>query len=844
MSRKDECLESIKTAVSGAGKELDEKQARQILETLGDMKDLAESSGNFEDFRTSSMNYLRSVKEATLLQKVSRARQSLSMTQNNAFMARWTGKLGTGSVADGIASRMFKSPANVEGVGLNVESISRSLRNDYNKAFHTTLEVKGLHEMAKNKEFELQVAKELFEIQSGRGGGGTNSKHALEIAKVITGVQRRIVRDLRASGFYVNDLMARITQQTHDPASLKKVGKDAWISKVLEIGLDEKKTFSNFANPTQKQKTEFLAAAFDDIVLGRMETTDKQDILNDIALVGRDVILGNKFSGKRNIHFKDGEAFHNYNQEFGKRCNFESVQSEIDSASRSIALARVFGPDAQGSFDSMMMRTERMLKEESVLTKDETNLKAFQNQRGRLEDMFKGISGPQNVAGKGLLAKSMDGYRSAWRMANLGMSAITNLADLSAHAANLSSSTGKNLFQSHLEVMSENLNMILNPKMKKEVASGVHLFMDDAQMAHLARVGGDPDASGRVASAERMFFKMTGLPYQQYNFKMASANLFARELHKATITPYAKLDERMKSGLKKYNIGEAELALLKDSGTELKGHMHIYPEAVERITGNQKLSQQISQFITDNAELVGDPSEGLKYGFWGAGNSNENTYIGQVLRMVGVMKTFPQHMQHVATKMVLNDPNVHAANLSGAYKTKSGAMSASKMLAGYMASAATMTYIAWSMKEFAKGKTPPDPKDPDTWKKVILSSGVGGIYADLIQSQDYNKDSSKGIAKTIAGPILSEAIFDIPDMYDRAVKSKGKSLKRDALSFGVRHTPGNNLPLVKPTIDYLFLNEVMEANSPGYLRKRESALEKQGQSYWAPKVNKQFGRGE
>lgn len=844
MSRKDECYESIKKVVTEGGKELDEQQAKKILETLGDMKDLAESSGNFEDFRQMSMNYLKSVKEATLLQKVARARQSLSMTQNQNFLNRWNEKFGTSNAGDAIAARMFKSPANVEGIGLNVESIHRSLRNDYNKSFHTTLEVKGLHEMAKNKEFELETVRELFEVQNGRSGGVTGNKHALEIAKTITGVQRRIVRDLRGAGFHVNDLMGRITQQTHDPQLLKKATKEKWVSRVLEIGLDEKKTFANYANPTMKQKVEFLEKAYDDITLGRMEVTDKQDILNDIALVGRDVILGNKFSGKRNIHFKDGDAFHSYNQEFGKRGIFESVQSEIDNASRSIALARVFGPDAQGSFDSMMMRTERALKEESVKNGgDETNLKKFQNQKALLQDMFKGISGPQNVAGKGNFAKVMDGYRTAWRMANLAGSAIRNIADLSAHASNLSASTGKNLLQTHGEFAQELLN-IARPDIRKKVAEGVHLFYEDVLREHVRRAGGDADISGHIASAERMFFKGTLLPQQQYGFKLASANLFSRELHDAAHLPYDKIDPRMKSELKKYGIGEAELKKMQGASTKVGDHNYMYPEGLERITGDEKLSQQVAQFITDNAELVGDPSEGLKYGFWGAGNSNENSVKGQVLRMVGVMKTFPQHMQHVATKMVLADPNVHASNISGTYKTANGAVSGSKMLAGYLASATTMAYISWSMMEISKGRTPPDPTKKETWMKSFLSSGAGGIYADLIQSQEYNKDTAIGIGKTIAGPVLSEPLYDLPKMVDRAMQSKGKSVKKDAISFGVRHLPGNNAPIVRPVIDYLFLNEVMEANSPQYLRKREQALKEKGQGYWAPKANKRLGRGE
>jgi len=832
MSRKDKCFDGIKKRLSAEGKELNEKEAKQILETLGGLKEVSEATGKFEDFRQMSMDYLKSVRQFTIEQKINRARATLINNRNKAFMGSVIAKYGIDGAAEAVGSRMYKSNnLNIDGGGVNVESVTRSTRNNFSKAFHLGLEELNLKELAKSKEADLHVAIELYELQTPGGQvGKTKSQSALQMAKVITGVQRQIMTELRAAGFHLNDLTSRITQQSHDRFLIKTAEVEKWTDDILKIGLDEDKTFGKGA--ALEQKREFLAAAYKVIVEGKNEVADISDIFGEGK---REKVLGNKYNSSRKIHFKDGESFYHYNKAYGKRGIMESVQSEIDSASRAIGVAKVFGVDPKKSFDHMMGIAEREVTAKG--TKKE--YQNFLTQKESLDEMFEGLTGPQNIAGQNMRAKAGAGARSMWRMGALGMSAITNLTDIASHAANITSKTGKNLFQSHFDFMQDGLSLVKDKEVRKLVQKELHLFFDDTLREHARRSGGDADVPGMISSAERMFFTANGLAPQQHIFKLAAAKGFARDLFSAANGKFADLDPRMELALSKVKIGEKELVKLQAAGVSIHEEMHITPESVLRATEDKELSLKVSQFITDNAGLVGDPSSGLKYGFWGVRNVGENTTRGQVPRMVGVMKTFPMHMQHMLTEVVLSDPNIHALNLSGAFKTAAGRSSATKAMAGYMAGASTIAYLSWSLKEILKGKTPPDPKDPQTWAKSFLSSGAGGMYADLIQSQEYNEDPGKGIAKTLAGPILSELVFDVPGIVKKIAKSKDKikTATKEGVVFGTRHLPGNNLPFVKPAIDMLWLNEIKEASSPGYLRKRKDALEKQGQSYWLPKVN-------
>ncbi|MEQ9566458.1 MAG: hypothetical protein RLN85_11720, partial [Pseudomonadales bacterium] len=143
-----------------------------------------------------------------------------------------------------------------------------------------------------------------------------------------------------------------------------------------------------------------------------------------------------------------------------------------------------------------------------------------------------------------------------------------------------------------------------------------------------------------------------------------------------------------------------------------------------------------------------------------------------------------------------------------------GALLAGMTMAGYM---------SMTMKDIMRGYWPPrDPTDPNTWQAAALQGGAFGIYGDFLFSQ--TNRFGGGLAETIIGPSIGAFL----DLGELALKARdGDASWADALSRGLQNTIFINLFYVRPALDYLFINSIREAASPGYLKRQESRRRKE-----------------
>jgi hypothetical protein len=102
-----------------------------------------------------------------------------------------------------------------------------------------------------------------------------------------------------------------------------------------------------------------------------------------------------------------------------------------------------------------------------------------------------------------------------------------------------------------------------------------------------------------------------------------------------------------------------------------------------------------------------------------------------------------------------------------------------------------------------------------------------GIYGDYLFSQVSRFGS--GPLETAVGPSVgtaSDFVKLVLKARDAGLSADEKVKAADWLNFATQNTPMVNLFYTKPVLDYLFLNSMKEAVSPGYTAKtRRSALE-------------------
>jgi hypothetical protein len=122
-----------------------------------------------------------------------------------------------------------------------------------------------------------------------------------------------------------------------------------------------------------------------------------------------------------------------------------------------------------------------------------------------------------------------------------------------------------------------------------------------------------------------------------------------------------------------------------------------------------------------------------------------------------------------------------------------------------------------------KGYWPPrNPADPRTILAAWQQGGGLGIYGDYLFSQTNRFGGS--LQETLAGPTIGE-IGQFWDIYNDARNfatsgGEDKFSWSRAFSTGLGSVPYANLHLVKPALDFLILNSIRDALSPGSVQKQ------------------------
>jgi hypothetical protein len=131
-------------------------------------------------------------------------------------------------------------------------------------------------------------------------------------------------------------------------------------------------------------------------------------------------------------------------------------------------------------------------------------------------------------------------------------------------------------------------------------------------------------------------------------------------------------------------------------------------------------------------------------------------------------------------------------------------------------------YIAMTLKDLAKNRTPKSLASPATWTAAALQGGAMGIYGDFFFG--HANRFGNGPLETLVGPTGGEI----------ATLVKNAQLLRDGESKGAdwfRQLIGNipyiNLWYTKAALDYMVLKHIEEIMSPGIGSRRKSNMKEQ-----------------
>lgn len=678
-------------------------------------------------------------------------------------------------------------------------------------------------------DIERLVSMELFEMDKPNGKVGISGDPvAKKVAEGIAYAQEEARRLTNLAGANIRKMPGYIVRQVHDPRAMTKAGLDEWTKFVMPL-LDTRKTFRGM------DVREGLQIAYRHLTTGRDMFLADQLEPGETGFTGPGN-LAKRLSEARVLHFKDGEAWHTYNQRFGRQFLNEAVISGLEKAGHHIGLMQVLGTNPENMLEKLASKYA-MAAQISGDAKDIARL-----QGSYLRNLYAQLSGGAQMVDDYSVAYVGSVVRAIQSTSKLGGAVLSSVTDLATAASELRYQ-GKGVLSAYSDLIKERTAGLNKGENHKDFHDLLGVGLDGLVGGIAARFHANDMLPGTLSRLQQSFFKLNGLNWWTSTWQKAVAGIMSRDLARFSGTGFAKLDPQFQRLLSLYDIGNKEWDLYRSGVTTFAdGRTYMTPDLARNFTDEQitaylgvekptrreidaardTLESKLRSLITDRVDYaVIMPSARTNVLLnWGL---KRGTVAGEAARMLMQFKAFPLAMlQKVWAREIYGSG---ANSLGEALFKGKGDF---RGMAHLLAMSTVFGYLAMTAKDLLKGREMRNPTDPNTMLAAFLQGGGAGIYGDFLFGGATRYGTS--FWGTALGPTGS-SIEDLYKLYNRALQ--GDDTAAQGLRVIVNHTPFANLFWARPALDYLFLYDLQEALNPGALGRMEGFAKKNnGQEFY------------
>ena len=667
----------------------------------------------------------------------------------------------------------------------------------------------------------------------------------IKLATILHEYSEMMRIKLNDRGANIGKIWGYIVRQSHDPYSVRDAAKvlgdttteadpsiegkwdrnynrnfNAWKNFVMDK-LDAERTFASTENID-----DFMMAAYNSLIKNENLKSDGAEFTYN-AKAAKDIAKSSKM--KRVLHFKDSDAWFDYNAKFGMGNLNESFFSGLTSAGRNLGIMDTLGTKPEMNFEKIRKAVALRLNQ-SGRNADAVNSKKF----NKFLDV---VTGRIYETGSFTGAKWGAITRAIASMAKLGGAVVSAAADLAQYGGEMRYQ-GRSFFGGMGEAMGS-LAKIKNKKDKKDIAQMLGIMFDNSIYDVSGRFQVGDSMSKGWTNAQRTFFKYNLLSWWTNNLKesamLGMANYFAKQKN----IKFDDLNPGLKTLFKQYDINSTRWNIIRniamekaDDGTEfinialldkitdseaklISGLDNPSPRELRNIKDSFKSS--VSGMLLDRSTYaVIEPDARVKATL--TRSTVAGTWGGEAIRFVGQFKAFPAS---IIMKTLSREKSFFKAG------NKVRGMTG---MASIIAMSTLMGYVSMTAKDILKGREPRtldfinNPEQfINTFYAAFVQGGGLGIYGDVL----FQETRSGGdIAASLLGPVPLSA-FD----YLQAIKYTlvdGEPSKAGKLAY--RNTLANipflNVFYAKAAFDYLIGHQMMEFMSPGVLKRVEKRMEK------------------
>ena len=672
-----------------------------------------------------------------------------------------------------------------------------------------------------NLDNPLMTADVIREVFRG-ADGHTGNTAAKAWAKAWLDTIEKLRLRFNAAGGDVGKLDYGYLGQAVDSVRVQKATPEDFAAKVLPL-LDRRRYLNEDGSMMNSaQVAELLRAAHATLASDGMNKTEPG------AFKGAGA-RANRGSESRVLHFKDGDAWMAYMQDFGEGSLYDSMMGHVGAMARNIGLVERYGPNPEQTF-----RVQADIAERADGRGTAKN-RSFGNTPEAYWSILSGkTSSPENLA----IAHTGQNVRNIQTAAKLGGAVITSLTDVGTIAATLHydrlpyfdmlKNLGKQMDKDHREflrahgVIAESLTSTMNRWTGDHMTNGL---------------------TGKVAnSVMKLSFMNAWTDGLRGAFSATMMQGFAKKLGKA----WGKLDEWDRFLMARKGITEEDWNIIsKAEPTERNGAKYLTRDAILATgDGAEVAATKWMAFVSDEAQFAIINPDMATRAIATGGGMPAGTLRGEAMRSFMQFKSFPTAMITRHWGRLFDTPQgLEGAPAGFGAQTETGAaINRMAVFAGLNVSLMMLGAIVLQEKAILQGKDPYDMTEPKFWAKAMGQGGGLGYVGDFLtkdptEQRGNNFEQAGGVLLGPAGGAVAGLAGDLmlTNAWE-AAKGKDTHAGAEALRWANSQTPYVGLWQVKGAWEHFFIHNAQESLNPGYLaRMRSRAMKDWNQDwYWTP----------
>lgn len=634
-----------------------------------------------------------------------------------------------------------------------------------------------------------------------------------KMGEVFEGMRQRFNR----SGGDIGKLDDWGLPQTHNLEKIAVAGKQTWVDKAEGLIDTSKYVHEDGSYYSQQQIRELLEYSFDTLTSNGANKTE----------IGRQSFGGNskvtsRHSESRVLHFKDADAWMEYQSEYGGMQFVDLVEAHISGLSKDIALAENLGSNPKGSMKILMDAAEKKDWLNGL------NADATGKSRKRAQMMFDEFMG-QNTPQSQILANGFLAYRSMNVASMLGGTTLSSVTD-QAMIAKTASVHDIGYWKTFGELITH-----LNPANKEdrklahslglatqEMLGSIARWADDG----LTSVHGKSEAIARTSSSlATQVLRVSGLNALTAASKVGFTKILMNKYGTLTRTKnWSDLDALDRELLEGTGLSERawEVMRLAEPVVDRNGNQLMSARSIYEIQDDKLLAfgdpKKVKDEIASQFQAHLLDEQGMAVIEAGLRErtmlqiGQKGTIGGEIWRSMTQFKSFPTAflMRHGSRAMSLDKGTSKAA-----------------YLASLFAMTTALGALVVQLKELASGNDPQIMYDEDDPQKAInfftrsavQGGGLSFIGDILVAGQDA---TGRGLDSFMVGPfgndVKTVAGLTVGN-FTQYYEGKDTNATNEAYKAIKGKIPAQNLWYTKAATNRMIFDEMQDMIAPGYREK-------------------------